>query len=215
MKKNALFKDFFREIRLSLNRFLSIMLIVALGVAFYTGVKSSQPDMHASADALFDEINLMDIRVMSGLGITEDDLAALSAIEGVTAVRGGWTAHALNEQNGKQAVAVIHSLDGDMNRVTLTEGRLPEKADECFMDSNWLHAAGFSVGDTITLKSGKDDADITDTLSTDTFTIVVRAAIRGTSLLSAAPRMWAAATSVSSCACRRKPSAWRSTPQPT
>ena len=103
MKKNALFKDFFREIRLSLNRFLSIMLIVALGVAFYTGVKSSQPDMHTSADALFDEVNLMDIRIMSGLGITEDDLAALSAIEGVTAVRGGWTAHALNEQNGKQA----------------------------------------------------------------------------------------------------------------
>ena len=80
MKRNALVKDFFREIRGSLNRFLSILCIVALGVAFYTGIRSSQPDMQASADALYDQINLMDIRVLGELGMTQQDVDALADI---------------------------------------------------------------------------------------------------------------------------------------
>ena len=96
MKKNALLKDFFREIRGSLNRFLSILCIVALGVAFYTGIRSSQPDMQASADALYDQINLMDVRVLGELGMTQQDVDALAAVEGVTQAQGGYTAYALS-----------------------------------------------------------------------------------------------------------------------
>ena len=63
MKRNVLVKDFFREIRGSFNRYLSILLIVALGVAFYAGVRSAEPDMKLSADALYDAQNMMDLRV--------------------------------------------------------------------------------------------------------------------------------------------------------
>ena len=86
MKKKALRKDFYMEIRRTLNRFLSIFLITALGVAFFSGVRAAKPDMRLSADAFYDESNLMDIRVMSTLGMTKEDLEAIQAVEGVKEV---------------------------------------------------------------------------------------------------------------------------------
>ena len=47
--------NFFREIKNSLNRYLSILFIVALGVAFYTGIRSSEPDMKQTADTYLDD----------------------------------------------------------------------------------------------------------------------------------------------------------------
>ena len=61
----ALIKDILREIRKSLGRFLSILLIVALGVAFFAGVRASVPDMKYTADAYFDEYNMQDIQLLS------------------------------------------------------------------------------------------------------------------------------------------------------
>lgn len=172
MKRNALVKDFFREIRGSLNRFLSILCIVALGVAFYTGIRSSQPDMQASADALYDQINLMDVRVLGELGMTQQDVDALADIEGVTQAQGGYTAYALSERGGAQSVVSVISLCGDMNQVTLTQGRLPEAPDECFLDEGYMKSAGIALGDTIALRSGKEDDDLSDTLAEDVFTVV-------------------------------------------
>ena len=63
-----------------------MMLIAALGVAFYVGIRASGPDMELSADAYYDETNLMDIRVLGTLGMTEDDVSAIGAVEGISAV---------------------------------------------------------------------------------------------------------------------------------
>ena len=68
MGRKALRKDFYREIRSSLGRFLSIFFIVAIGVAFFSGIRASEPDMRYSGDAYFDQKNLMDIEVISTLG---------------------------------------------------------------------------------------------------------------------------------------------------
>ena len=81
MKKKALRKDFRVEIRKSLNRFLSIFFIVALGVAFYSGIQSAAPSMRKTGDAYFDDHALMDIRVMGTLGLTEEDLDAMREVE--------------------------------------------------------------------------------------------------------------------------------------
>lgn len=172
MKKNALVKDFFREIRGSLNRFLSILCIVALGVAFYTGIRSSQPDMQMSADALYDDINLMDVRVLGEMGITQEDVEALGRIEGVTQAVGGYTAFALSERDGVQSVVNVISLAGDMNQVTLTQGRLPSAPDECFLDERIMDSAGISLGDRIQLSSGREDEALSDTLAEESFTVV-------------------------------------------
>ena len=83
MKKKALTKEFFMSIKKTYNRFISICLIVMLGTAFFAGVKAAEPDMQESADIFFDDSKLMDIRVLSTLGLTEDDVTAISAIEGV------------------------------------------------------------------------------------------------------------------------------------
>ena len=172
-KDRTLFKDFLREIGGSLNRYLSILLIVMLGVAFYAGVRSAQPDMQLSADTLYDEKNMMDIRVLGTLGLTENDLDAIRAVEGVTNAQGGYVAYEMTEAaDGKQSVVSVQSLCEGMNNVAVKEGRLPEKPDECFVDETYAQSAGLKLGDTITLHEDDESKDIADTLVTDTFTVV-------------------------------------------
>ena len=84
--KQAQRKDFFREIRKSWNRWLSLLFIVALGVAFFSGIRATQPDMELSADTYYDEGRLMDISVQGALGMTEEDAQSIAAIEGVEEV---------------------------------------------------------------------------------------------------------------------------------
>ena len=83
MSKKALRKDFYMEIRKSMGRFLSIFFIVAIGVAFFSGIRSSEPDMRLSGDAYFDEKNLMDLQIISTLGLTQDDVDAICQVKGI------------------------------------------------------------------------------------------------------------------------------------
>ncbi len=149
MKKKALRKDFFMEVRKSLNRFLSILLIVALGVAFYSGIQSAAPDMRYSGDAYFDEHKLMDLKVIGTLGLTEADVEALSAVNGISAVEPGYMTDALC---GKETMEVLHleSISPTLNQLTPVEGRLPERPGECFLDIEFLDKSEYQVGDTIT-----------------------------------------------------------------
>ena len=93
MKKRALRKDFYMEIRRSLGRFLSIFFIVAIGCAFFSGIRASEPDMRYSGDAYFDNKNMMDLRIISTMGLTEDDVKAASKAEGSGMWKAGilWT----------------------------------------------------------------------------------------------------------------------------
>ena len=90
MKKKALRKDFFVEVRKSRNRFLSILFIVALGVSFYSGIQSAAPDMKRSGDVYFDREKLMDLKVVSTLGLTEEDLLELEKTKGIEKAEGAY-----------------------------------------------------------------------------------------------------------------------------
>lgn len=171
MNKKALRKDFFMEIRTSLGRFLSIFFIVAIGVAFFSGIRATEPDMRYSGDEYFDEKNLMDLQVISTLGLTDDDIQALEKLDGVKNVEYGYSVDALCVANDSQQAVHIMSILPTMNVLTVEEGRLPKKADECVIDVDYLGGSGYKIGDKITFTSGTED-EITDTLSTDTFTIV-------------------------------------------
>lgn len=171
MKKKALRKDFYMEIRRSLGRFLSIFFIVAIGCAFFAGIRSSEPDMRYSGDAYFDEKHLMDLQVISTMGLTEDDLSAIRAVDGVEKAEGSYAADALCTVQGNQIAVHVMALQSDMNQVQLEDGRLPEKADECVVDADYLDGKNLKIGDQITLSSGTTDP-VTDTFVTDTFTIV-------------------------------------------
>ena len=156
------------EIRKSLNRFISITLIVALGVAFYAGIQSSAPDMRYSGDAYFDEHKLMDLKVVGTLGLTEGDAEELRKIDGIEKAEPGYMTDVLC---GKETQQVLHleSISPTMNQLTPTEGRLPERSGECFVDVEFLDKGGYEIGDTITFyREDKDDL----MLKRDTFTIV-------------------------------------------
>lgn len=171
MKKKAIKKDFYVEIHKSLGRFLSIFFIVAMGVAFFSGIRASEPDMRYSGDAYFDRNNLMDLRVMGTLGLTQKDVEALEKTEGVEQAEPGYSADMLLNVGGNHKVLHVASILESMNKYTVQEGRMPESSGECLMDQDFLEAQGFKIGDKITLSSGTKDA-VTDTLKTDTFEIV-------------------------------------------
>lgn len=171
MKKRAMRKDFYVEIRKSLGRFLSIFFIVAMGVAFFSGIRASEPDMRYSGDAYFDRNNVMDLRVIGSLGLTEKDVEALEKTQGVETVEPGYSKDLLLNVEGNYKVLHVASILNNMNKYTVEEGRMPEKSGECLMDGDFLRSHGFKIGDKITLSSGTKDA-VTDTLKTDTFEIV-------------------------------------------
>lgn len=164
-------KDFRREVKHSFSRFLSILLISALGVAFFAGIRSASPAMLASADATFDSDNLADIRIIGTLGMTDSDVSTLLSLDGVQAAEGIYTGDFLCETENNTVVTKVTSLTNQISQVKVREGRYPEKYNECIADREFLAASGYRIGDTIRLKTGTD-AKISDTFADDTFTIV-------------------------------------------
>lgn len=167
MKMKPTSKDFYMEIRKSPGRFLSILFIVALGVAFFSGIRASEPDMRLTGDTYFDESNLMDIKALSTYGVTQDDVDAILKIDGVEHAEGAYSADFMQVVDKKQKVLHVISLQDEMNQVKLSDGRMPQKAGECLADQD----AGYKVGDTIKLRSGTSD-EVKDTLTTDTLKVV-------------------------------------------
>ena len=160
MKKKALKKEFRVEVRKSLNRFLSIFFIVAMGVAFFSGIQASAPDMRATGDYYFDSTKLMDIRVLGTLGLSEDDLEAVRAVEGVADAKGVYME---DVYCGEEVQQVLHveSIPEDMNLLTPKDGAVPAKAGECFLDASYAEAHGYHVGDMLQVTvSSSDDTQL-------------------------------------------------------
>ena len=186
--KNAMQKDFWREIGHTRSRFFSIMILVALSVAFLSGLKATAPDMKHTGDDYLDSLHLADIQVLSTLGLTDEDIAALRAQDKIEDAEGEYVIDAFASSDSLDAVVKALSLtDRGISDVLLREGRMPERADECVVEENMLSLMSISIGDTITLTPGDD---LSDALAQDTYTVVgtVRSPVylaveRGTSTL--------------------------------
>lgn len=186
--KNAMRKDFWREIQHTRSRFFSIMILVALSVAFLSGLKATAPDMKKTGDDYLDSLHLADIQVLSTLGLTDDDITSLRAQDKVEDAEGEYVIDAFASSDSLDAVVKVLSLTGrGINEVLLRGGRMPARADECVVEENMLSLMNISIGDTITLTPGDD---LSDALAQDTYTVVgtVRSPVylaveRGTSTL--------------------------------
>lgn len=186
--KNAMRKDFWREIQHTRSRFFSIMILVALSVAFLSGLKATAPDMKKTGDDYLDSLHLADIQVLSTLGLTDDDITSLRAQDKVEDAEGEYVIDAFASSDSLDAVVKVLSLTGrGINEVLLRDGRMPARADECVVEENMLSLMSISIGDTITLTPGDD---LSDALSQNTYTVVgtVRSPVylaveRGTSTL--------------------------------
>lgn len=171
MKKKALFKDFLMELKHTKSRFLSILFIVALGVSFFTGIRSTRPDMKLSADLFYDENHLMDITVISTLGLTDDDVTAIKHVDGIEKVEGGYSADMLAVVNENQFEVKLLSYSDTINQPSIKEGDYPKNSNECLVDTEFLTSTGYRIGDKLSLKSGTQD-DIFQTLKYDEYLIV-------------------------------------------
>ncbi|MDR1001376.1 MAG: ABC transporter permease [Clostridiales bacterium] len=163
---NAFNKDVFREIKNTFGRFLGIAIIVALGVSFFSGLGATGADMKLTGDMYFDEHNLMDIRVISTVGITDDDLEAIAQVPRVESVHGSYSIDTAWEYNGEAYVIKLHSIS-EVNTPELISGRLPSRPGEIFVENELSQL----LGKTIKLTSGRD-SDLRNSLRTNLFRVV-------------------------------------------
>ena len=168
--KKGLYKDFKREIHNTRGRFLSILLIVSLGVAFFSGIRASEPDMRLSADRYFDRECLMDVSVISDKGLTRQDLKAVEKVPGVKSVFPRYRLDALLKNGERSDVIRIYSFLEDINKVKLVRGQKPQKDTECLLDDAYMKERKLKVGDSVTVKGG-GKKKISDSLKNTTFVI--------------------------------------------
>ena len=170
MRKKALHKDIRQEIKRTLPRFLSLFLMSALGVSFFSGVRASMPDMLSTTDGYLDDTGLFDLQAVSTMGLQEEDLEAVLDTEGVQEAELSYSSDLLCDSEGEQYV--VHLMaQSDMAQCQAEEGRLPEKADEIFLDTELAQALGCQIGDKITLYEEDQEGDKPEGLAYGEFEI--------------------------------------------
>ncbi len=188
MAKSAFNKDVFRSITHSMGRFIAVFAIVALGVGFYAGIRMAAPDMRLAADAFYDETNLMDIRVVSTMGLDEADIEELRRLDGVADVMAAYETDVVAEIDDEPYAMRVHSLpyscadqqDGNaldgwdesaqINQLVLEEGRWPDADDECILSVDRIMNKPLSLGDTLVVAECSTGLD--DTLQEKEYTVV-------------------------------------------
>ncbi len=156
-------KDIIRSIIKGRKRFFALMMITALGVCMLGGIKAGCDDLRYSADAFFDEQNLYDISIVSTLGLTEEDIDAVSKLEGIEAVEGAYTEDVyteLSDGSRKQATMKVLSEKG-INVPYLLEGEVPDTASEILVTEKYIHESGNKIGDIVSIeeKTGTEDEE--------------------------------------------------------
>lgn len=167
---STLMRSSLREIKQSLGRYLAILAIVGLGVGFFAGLRMAQPDMLATGVEYLDTQQFHDIRLLSTLGFTEEDVSYFAGLDGVTAARGSiYTEFLYQAEDDSEQVLMAHSLTDGINKPSLQAGRMPETGSECLGDSNYFTEA--DIGKTIRVSTGNDE-DTLDLLAYDEYTLV-------------------------------------------
>lgn len=134
--KSMMKRNTFREIKKSFGRYFAILAIIALGVAFFSGLKITQSVMVHSADVYLKDLQFYDYRLVSTLGFTEENVEALAEKEDVRAAEGAISAEVLYKDAGEnERVIKMHSITEKVNKLKLVAGEMPQSADECVVDS--------------------------------------------------------------------------------
>lgn len=149
----ALRKDAFKEIINTRKRFLSILLIVLLGVGFFAGIRAVSPDMKKTADMYFDENKMMDIEVISTMGLIDDDVKEIQDLQDVKIVEGTYSKDVLTKVDEEEVVLKIHTLSDNINCVKLQQGEMPKNEEECVVEESFLNSTNKKIGDTIILEA--------------------------------------------------------------
>ena len=155
---NLLLRNTLRKIKKSSGRYISLLIIVMVGVGFFAGIRESTPDIRTTLSEYNQRYQLTDFKVVSTMGLTADDVNAVAALDGVKEALGSYS---LDVLDGAKAIRV-HALTDNVNSVELVHGRMPESDTECVAD-----AIAYDIGDTVSV-SGDNAGDLKNT----TFTVV-------------------------------------------
>lgn len=173
--KNAFFKDVVRDIKKSKGRFFSIFAIIALGVAFFSGVKVAPIDMKKTADKYYDDNNFMDLTLYSTLGFTDEDIESIKKVNGVEDVFATYSLDAITKVGSSEVVVKLMGLPLDdsnyVNKYTLVDGRLPENPYECVIEEGKINNLNISIGSKIKLESGSSE-DLSESLENTEYEVV-------------------------------------------
>lgn len=152
-----LFRSFLRKLRRTIGRYLTILAIIALGVGFFAGLRSTQGAMLATADRYVKELSLHDLRLVASLGFDEEDVALYRALPGVSDAQGAISADVIiSEENGKETVLHAHTLTDGIDGYDLLSGRAVQAPNECLIDAQY--AAALPLGARLVLSPGNDAA---------------------------------------------------------
>ena len=149
--KKALLKDSIKEIKNNYKRFLSLLLMAFLGVGFFAGIRATSPDMVDSVDTYYKDQKMYDLQVISTLGLTQNDIEAIKKIDGVDIVEGTYETDGKLEIDNKEIITKVLCID-ELNKPLLIEGQLPQNANECVVEENFLEQNNKAIGDTITIE---------------------------------------------------------------
>lgn len=169
LNKKALLKTSFREIRNSPARFLSILTIIFLGVAFFVGIGATGPDMIASGDKYFQQQKLADLNVVSPLGLTDKDLSLIKETDEVATAQGQYMLDLELAESNQVIRFFDYDKEDKLNHYVVTSGHLPKKANEIVLDQLAEHNKDYKIGDTFTI--GSQD-DLPNQLKTHEFKVV-------------------------------------------
>lgn len=170
MKNSAWNKNNRREIRHTLGRYLALLVIIALGVGFFSGLKITKQAMLQTGDAFIKASKMYDYRLLSTLGFTAEDVDHIGGLEGVTTAQGAISADFITAFHDTEDVILkAHSITDNLNQINLVKGRLPEADKECVTDAGYFTED--DLGKTITI-SAKNDEDIRDNFTYQDYTIV-------------------------------------------
>ncbi len=167
----AIYKDFFRGLNKNKGKFISVFFIILLGAAFFSGLRSSERDMLLSAEKYYDDSRLMDFRVIGTLGLTDEDVDEISALDEVEYAEGGYSKDVLCSDGDDEKAVKVMSLSEDINIPTIVEGRMPQSENECLLDAFFVEKVSYGIGDSITLVAG-DGEDLSDSFSVTELEIV-------------------------------------------
>ena len=173
--KNAFFKDVVRDIKKSKGRFFSIFAIIALGVAFFSGVKVAPIDMKKTADKYYDDNNFMDLTLYSTLGFTDEDIESIKKVDGVEDVFATYSLDAITKVGASEVVVKLMGIplndSNYVNKYTLVDGRLPENPNECVIEEGKINNLNISIGSKIKLESGSSE-DLSESLENTEYEVV-------------------------------------------
>src|SRR5690625_2669261 len=172
MKKTALYKLVGREILNSKARFLSILVLILLGVGFFVGLQATGPNMLNTVDDYFDQQKLYDIHVQSTMGFEDNEIGLLSAYEQAEYVEEGFSQDVLIGEDRLVMKLISYHPDKQLNQYQLTSGRLPEESGEIALDERDMIQSQYELGDRIELYADRDETDLVDQFELTEFEIV-------------------------------------------